>query len=85
MLLPQTLFPSRPAELGPRFEVTPASRLEAVPVPEAACDSLAVTYETWCNYLGLAVREDIIWDINNLLAGNVKDFNFGEVRANKPS
>ena len=52
------------------------------------CGGFVKTYKAVCDYLGLPVRQDMCWDVENiLLFGNIHEFNmmdyfYGKVHAN---
>jgi leucine-rich repeat-containing protein 16 len=73
-------FGSLPKSLKPKEDVSPSSRLhELPPGGSGACGGYAATYGSVCDYLGVQMRPDIEWDINNVLAANnVTEFNIKE-------
>jgi hypothetical protein len=70
-----------------RFKTTigPADRdaqiRASLPVPDTTtgCGGFVRTYQTVCDYFGIAVQEDITWDLDNLYYNNdIKSFNLSE-------
>eukprot|EP00999_Lentomonas_sp_LEN2_P002621 NODE_4_length_4679_cov_47.469025_g2_i0.p1 GENE.NODE_4_length_4679_cov_47.469025_g2_i0~~NODE_4_length_4679_cov_47.469025_g2_i0.p1 ORF type:complete len:1498 (-),score=347.16 NODE_4_length_4679_cov_47.469025_g2_i0:25-4518(-) len=76
--------------LALKLDVKPASRLDVFEkffpefdfknIPVGPCGGLSRTYKSLCEYHNISVREDIIWDTDNILfANSIKDFNFAEI------
>jgi len=70
--------------------VVPPTRLSSVTtffpefdferVPMGPCGGFSRTYASLCTYHGLPVRDDIVWDMDNIVFANaVKEFNFAEL------
>jgi len=73
-----SLFPHLPESQAPLINVQPDYRVQDLPeVPTAndTCGGLAASYVAMCDYHSVQPREDIYWDMKNVLpSSNVKTF-----------
>ncbi|GAM21013.1 hypothetical protein SAMD00019534_041880 [Acytostelium subglobosum LB1] len=73
-------FPGCPDDARFRIEVKPTSRLAELPTKDVPCGGFVETYSSLCNYFGIPVREDICWDMANIVSQrNIKTFNINEI------
>lgn len=72
-------FSLLPEALKPKLDVSQA-RLQDLPSPASLpCGGYGTIYASVCDHLGVSCRNDIIWDISNVLAANsVTEFNIKE-------
>jgi len=72
-------FPGVPETSKYKLDVN-ASRLRELPTVDSPLGGFIRTYKSLCDYYpDTKVREDIVWDMENLfIPGNVKDFNLKE-------
>eukprot|EP01119_Soliformovum_irregulare_P002545 TRINITY_DN1278_c0_g1_i1.p1 TRINITY_DN1278_c0_g1~~TRINITY_DN1278_c0_g1_i1.p1 ORF type:complete len:952 (+),score=343.92 TRINITY_DN1278_c0_g1_i1:87-2942(+) len=74
-----TAFPGVPTTGRFKMEVSPASRVKEVTPTEQPLGGFIPTYKAVCDYFEVPVRDDIIWDMENLfIPGNMKSFNLKE-------
>eukprot|EP01116_Phalansterium_solitarium_P004867 TRINITY_DN1604_c1_g3_i1.p1 TRINITY_DN1604_c1_g3~~TRINITY_DN1604_c1_g3_i1.p1 ORF type:complete len:955 (-),score=337.75 TRINITY_DN1604_c1_g3_i1:456-3320(-) len=72
-------FPDMPERLRFKCDVVPPSRLQELPPVTTPLGGYVATYTALCDYLQAEVREDIIWDMENLFVpGGLSEFNFRE-------
>jgi len=75
----ENAFPGIPEKDRFKLDVQPSSRLKEFQPQEQPLGGFITTYKSLCNYYNAEVREDIIWDMENLhVPGNIKDFNLNE-------
>jgi len=75
----ENAFPGIPEKDRFKLDIQPASRLKEFQPQEQPLGGFITTYKSLCNFYNAEVREDIIWDMENLhLPGNIKDFNLNE-------
>jgi len=67
------------AKLPFTVSVEPETRILEAPERETPCGGFTATYRAICNYVGVAARDDICWDIDHLVAGQkLQRFGLGE-------
>ncbi|GAM24434.1 hypothetical protein SAMD00019534_076090 [Acytostelium subglobosum LB1] len=63
-----------------KLDVKPPSRLTDVPTKDLPCGGFVETYSSLCNYFNIPTRDDICWDMANIVSSrNIKAFNFNEI------
>lgn len=80
-LMSQNQLPGVPESLRYKLEVSPSSRLRDLPkTDQVPLGGFLNTYKALCDfYPDAKIREDIIWDMENLfIPGNIRDFNLKE-------
>jgi hypothetical protein len=59
----------------PKIDVKPDSRLKEINIPDQPLGGFINAYVSLCDLHGTEVREDIVWDMENLfIPGNIKSF-----------
>jgi len=72
-------FPDFPEKHRYKLEVSPSSRLKDLTETEKPLGGYITTYLSMCDYYQAEVREDIVWDLENLfISSGMKAFNLKE-------
>ncbi|KAF2075298.1 hypothetical protein CYY_003375 [Polysphondylium violaceum] len=63
-----------------KFDVKPPSRVKDNVPKDLPCGGFVETYTSLCDYYSIPIRDDICWDMANIVSSkNIKTFNIGEI------